>query len=118
MNYAKEYDRLVEQSNRQQEEIEQLRAQLAASQKDAVTQLKAGTLPTPSMTESWHPIETAPKDGTLFIGIDGTQYEVLNQPDRCALGKWRFTDGKWAGHSINFAPTHWMPLLAAPKERA
>ena len=32
MDYAKEYDRMVEQSNRQQERIKELEAQLAASQ--------------------------------------------------------------------------------------
>ena len=57
----------------------------------------------------WQPIETAPKDGSLFLGVmdDGWQFVALW--DR---GNKRFiTDD-----ARNFAyPTHWMPLPEPPQ---
>ena len=66
----------------------------------------------------WQPIETAPKDGTHFIGWDG------KRPFRCSAGKhyvlYPHQDGGptyrdvWNGHYYDSImpenPTHWQPL--------
>jgi hypothetical protein len=61
----------------------------------------------------WQPIETAPRDGTLFDVWSG--YRVTNL--------WFATNGKLyrEGHShpadLEHWPTHWMPLPAPPPSR-
>ena len=66
--------------------------------------------------EEWQPIETAPQDGTVFLGYrDGKVREAHRvQRDDCEM--WVF--GGSSG-SVEVAPqlkpTHWMPLPAAPK---
>lgn len=67
--------------------------------------------------EWWQPIETAPKDGTYSVYWDGTSMEILNEPPRCALGKWMPDANGWCGSSRSFYPTHWMPLPAPPQEK-
>ncbi|WP_435658125.1 hypothetical protein [Brucella pituitosa] len=71
----------------------------------------------------WLPIETAPKDGTEFIGWDG------KWPFRCSAGKkyelYPHMDGGptyrdvWDGHYYDSLtiehPTHWRPLPASPE---
>ena len=56
----------------------------------------------------WQPIETAPKDGTAIIGGASVAYVCWWKENRWEF----FNDGK--GNSYSFAPTHWMPLPAAP----
>ena len=78
-------------------------------------------------SQSWQPIETAPKDGV----------EILLRDDVCkthSLGRWGKTnvgyEAWWAtadGHSVietqsdfgieylEINPTHWMPLPEAPE---
>lgn len=76
------------------------------------------------VADGWLPIETAPKDGTEFIGWDG------KWPFRCSAGKkyelYPHMDGGptyrdvWDGHyhdSLTIEhPTHWRPLPSAPSE--
>ena len=71
----------------------------------------------------WQPIETAPKDGTAFIGFDG------RRPFLCTRQKYyvkyphqdggpTFRDGfsgDYYDHISPESPTHWMPLPAPPK---
>lgn len=68
----------------------------------------------------WQPIETAPKDETLFwaiedgsnYGIDGhVQYECWWVESRLYAGGGRFAD---RGGETCF-PSHWMPLPEPPK---
>ena len=63
----------------------------------------------------WMPIETAPKDGTVFDawikcwkGHAGYRISILWKNDA-----WWAYDGYDA---MSAAPTHWMPLPPAPKE--
>jgi hypothetical protein len=80
---------------------------------------------------SWLPIETAPKDGTLFLcwvsavqhgeSDEGQQYQVdVSQADFCQWHAFEeAADGGWfepcCGHiSDQQAVTHWMPLPPAP----
>ncbi|MBC2887237.1 DUF551 domain-containing protein [Ochrobactrum sp. CM-21-5] len=78
------------------------------------------------VADGWLPIETAPKDGTEFIGWDG------KWPFRCSAGKkyelYPHMDGGptyrdvWDGHYYDSLtiehPTHWRPLPSAPSEGA
>lgn len=65
--------------------------------------------------QAWQPIETAPKDGTRIMAIDGRHL--------VAVAKWvSYTvDGEerggWLGMPGIEPPTFWMPLPAPPKER-
>lgn len=83
----------------------------------------------------WQPIETAPKDGSLFLcwvkaitygeSDDGQQYEVdVSQVDFC---EWRtqpdIEDCGWfepcCGQISDYQRvTHWMPLPPPPKDAA
>lgn len=70
----------------------------------------------------WQPIETAPKDGTHFIGWDG------KRPFRCSAGRryvlYPHQEGGptyqdiWDGHYYDSLmqenPTHWQPLPTPP----
>ena len=68
----------------------------------------------------WHPIETAPKDGTEIIAfrpgkpkhIEGMQWVAYDPLDGVGDGAWHWSyDGD--APTAN-PPTHWMPLPAAP----
>ena len=75
------------------------------------------------VADGWLPIESAPKDGTEFIGWDG------KWPFRCSAGKkyelYPHMDGGptyrdvWDGHYYDSLtiehPTHWRPLPASPE---
>ena len=55
----------------------------------------------------WQPIETAPKDGTRVIVLEGDGDVSLAD----------FYDGRWfysVAHDEMFDPTHWMPLPDPP----
>ena len=71
----------------------------------------------------WQPIETAPKDGTYFIGWNG------NLAFKTSRGKyydkWPHQEGgptfreEWNAYDSSsmwpWKPTHWMPLPEPPK---
>ena len=72
----------------------------------------------------WQPIETAPKDGTVFIGLDDDEvYKmkwdlkrnriVLNISDE-PYHKIHSWGSEFDYEDLN--PTHWMPLPELPKE--
>ena len=75
---------------------------------------RTDTIPT------WQPIETAPKDGTRFVGFSKThgQHECFI-PRNVAHYK-RVTAIYGArtsnSNSVWFSPTHWKPLGPAPEE--
>lgn len=56
---------------------------------------------------AWRPIETAPRDGGVFLGScdGGCPFEMSMGP---------FGDWITAGHAI-IKPTHWMPMPPPPK---
>jgi hypothetical protein len=73
--------------------------------KDAADAARAAlTQPAQPAPSAWRPIETAPKDGTIFLATEGsamvTTYWHPNQ--------WKAVD--WAN------PTHWMPLPPPPEK--
>jgi len=57
------------------------------------------------LAAAWQPIETAPKDGTKFLGTTGRSFFIL------AWDGWEFQDPEGFGESS----THWMPLPEAPE---
>lgn len=73
----------------------------------------------------WRPIETAPKEETVFIGIEnGLVYSTHWQK---YYEKWPHEEGGptytggWSAETfdahIPFRPTHWMPLPPAPTNK-
>jgi hypothetical protein len=63
----------------------------------------------------WQPIETAPKDGTIFMAFEqcseAQRYECWwGNP---FIGDTRLYWMDWADSEVS--PTHWMPLHAAPE---
>lgn len=62
------------------------------------------------MQNEWQPIETAPRDGTKFLGYCGNTIIISH-----------WDDMEWAAQKPSFFPvsiiTHWMPLPEAPKEK-
>ena len=71
----------------------------------------------------WHPIETAPKDGTILIGKIPNENPDLNREIKwavgwCSLYKWEWAGMKkatWLKLNEEHQPTHWMPLPEPPK---
>lgn len=74
----------------------------------------------PQATEpAWRPIETAPKDGTLYLALGDADMWVENEPEGHFAGNWSWSEsrGQWRGnaHADDRFATHWMPLPAAPE---
>jgi len=69
--------------------------------------LKRYGLYQPRFNGSWHPIETAPKDGTNILVTDG-KITVLGWHD-----EFDESEEPWCGF-VKW-PTHWMPLPPPPK---
>jgi len=68
----------------------------------------------PAVRLDWQPIETAPKDRTLFIGAlyrDGTVYRV-HLAEWAQIGFYE----PYSGKGLHFL-THWMPLPDPPAVR-
>lgn len=63
----------------------------------------------------WQPIDTAPKDGTTILAVDGDVIAVVWWSVACDPAQWRDFGGLGAGGIDPFEPTHWMPLPEAPK---
>lgn len=60
--------------------------------------------------DAWQPIESAPKDGTQFLGFVPSYYRGQGGH---ALVLW--LDGEWYdAKAWTVTPTHWMPLPATP----
>jgi hypothetical protein len=64
----------------------------------------------------WQPIESAPRDGTPFLGYDGSEMTVVQWTKWGEIGYWTLLvcgayaeDGEWT-------PTHWMPLPYPPEK--
>ena len=55
----------------------------------------------------WQPIETAPKDGTIVLGCDGTgaDYQVYEMA-WIEQSEFMWADPRFGGI---YGPTHWMP---------
>ena len=64
----------------------------------------------------WQPIDTAPKDGTPFIGAiqwDADEWEILRMVWSESTAN--FIDATYAPFAESQEqPTHWMPLPAPP----
>jgi hypothetical protein len=60
----------------------------------------------------WQPIETAPKDGTIVLGCDGTgdDYQVYEMA-WIENVEFMWTDPRFGGI---YGPTHWMPRPPPP----
>jgi hypothetical protein len=73
-----------------------------------VTPLYASPVPS-----TWQPIETAPKDGTIFLAVQRTWWTPVNGDHRwvnsCVFeSRWLFeNEAFWDG---DHSPTHWAPL--------
>lgn len=67
----------------------------------------------------WQPIETAPKDGSLFIAYWEGQVKPCNYNVTRRIENKHNDFMIWHKNSYRastcFNPTHWMPLPAAPK---
>jgi len=64
----------------------------------------------PRFSGSWHPIETAPKDGTVIIVYEPGFYQTAAWEANEFKAGWSNASGSWLGDV-----THWMPLPPPPK---
>lgn len=66
----------------------------------------------------WQPIETAPKNGTTFLGYVPAWRDYVARQDVCPMHWSGWGGGIWesstSGHRIHDEVTHWMPLPAPP----
>ena len=63
----------------------------------------------------WQPIETAPKDGTVFLGYKRGQFRECYKVTRDDCDMWCFGGTSGADDLFpNIKPTHWMPLPKPP----
>lgn len=63
----------------------------------------------------WQPIETAPKDGTVFLGCKLGQFRECYKVQRADCDMWCFGGTSGADDLFpNIKPTHWMPLPKPP----
>lgn len=65
----------------------------------------------------WHPIASAPRDGTFFLAWDGTGpsgLRVVNWPKGCYVGQWEKWKGEWHGSAIMLRFHFWRPLPPLP----
>ena len=72
-------------------------------------------------THGWRPIETAPKDGRLFLAYykkHGThEHAVVNYQNDGRLIVWVGENfAPVESFAIEFNPTHWQPLPKPPQE--
>ena len=64
----------------------------------------------------WQPIETAPKDGTVVL-LAGCRKPVAAAWLEDEIDYWHVDDNKRGPFALRGpAPTHWMPIPAAPDE--
>ena len=63
----------------------------------------------------WIDIETAPKDGTVFLGYKLGQFRECYKVQRDDCDMWCFGGTSGADDLFpNIKPTHWMPLPKPP----
>ena len=66
----------------------------------------------------WQPIETAPKDGTYFIGFWPSMSKQCVDHKGQFRTRWTgWGNGYWEADALGRpvqGPTHWMPLPASP----
>ena len=68
---------------------------------------------------SWQPIETAPKDGTAFLGLRGNKIANCYRVQRDDCEMWNFGGSSGAVEiAPHTKPTHWMPLPTPPEAKA
>lgn len=65
---------------------------------------------------NWHPIEKAPKDGTVILGYDNGVIAAIRFVPPIYGGRpcWELSDLSWPNESMSAYPTHWMPLPEPP----
>lgn len=66
----------------------------------------------------WQPIETAPVGKTIFVCIGVTEGNVFTGGAPYVTDPWcvwQPQSGVFSRWPHNWAPTHWMPVLEAPK---
>ena len=104
-----------------QYELEKLRQQLAkAEQLWQVAQGRCDGLEdqlakAEQRVAEWQPIETAPKDGTVFLGYKRGQFRECYKVPRDDCDMWCFGGTSGADDLFpNIKPTHWMPLPKPP----
>lgn len=70
---------------------------------------------------TWQPIDTAPRDGSFFIGANPQEAIICNWPKQrdidYAPGNWRRGRGEWNGSCVatKLPLTHWMELPKLPE---
>lgn len=62
----------------------------------------------------WHPIETAPRDGTLILGW----FDNPRWPSAPGILQWTEHNGGGWTHYANGTPTHWQRIKPPPKDTA
>lgn len=71
----------------------------------------------PVLVPQWRTIETAPMDGTVFLGLRGTAIRECYRIQRDDCEMWCFGDRTASvEYWPSIKPTHWMPLPQPPKE--
>lgn len=68
-----------------------------------------------NISNSWQPIETAPKDGTHIL-IFGTFDNMLYPKEEQVVGQ--YSRGWWSGNRVLSHVTHWMPLPRLPEAKS
>jgi hypothetical protein len=67
----------------------------------------------------WQPIETAPKDGTIILGLEIQSTlnpeEVVRIPIYWGGSEWILAWGQWDDGTFHIEATHWMPLPPPPQ---
>ena len=65
---------------------------------------------------TWRPIDTAPNDGTEFVGYREGVFSKAVRVQRDDFETWHFCGASGAvKHYPHLKPTHWMPLPADPE---
>lgn len=86
----------------------------AVSGAQAITALRAALAEAPAVKVDWQSIETAPKDGTAVLVSAGPFIHRVEWDEEFEW--WAVDDNKLGPFRLRgSAPTHWMPLPAAPK---
>lgn len=73
------------------------------------------------MNTDWQPIETAPKDGSKILLVDGYDFMVVGWWGQSSVGyhqkEWVYgeCEGEYNSRNIFDCPTHWMPLPNPPE---